>query len=170
MINIVEDFYGKYKELLTKLQTNNEVSLHVWAHEYFRRVLVIIIANHLENEVKTIVKEFSKCRSGSELISSFIEKSMERQYSTYFDWDANNANKFFAYFGVVFKQEASKDVRENNELEEGIKAFLEIGDARNTLAHERLHIANIGNKTAEEFYAAFKKATVFIEYLRKKLK
>jgi len=170
MTNIVDAFYSKYEELLTHLQANKEVSLLVWAQEYFRRILVLIMANHLESEIKATLIEFSKQKSGSELISSFMEKSMNRQYNAYFDWDKNNVNKFFSFFGDTFKQDANKDVQSNDDLEEGIKAFLEIGNTRNTLAHERLHLADIGNKTAEEFYIAFKKAMVFVEYLKTKLK
>jgi hypothetical protein len=170
MINIVDDFYSKYEELLTHLLDNGEASLRIWAHENFRKVLVLIMANHLENEIRTILKEFSKQKSGSELVSSFVQKSMERQYHTYFDWEGNNANRFFALFGDTFKQEACKDVHSDIKLEEGIKAFLEIGNARNILIHERFHIADIGNKTAKEFYEAFKKAMVFVEYLKMKLK
>src|SRR4030042_1719481 len=139
MSTIVDNFFSKYEELPTHLQASNEVSLRVWAHENFRRILVLIMANHLENEIKATLKEFSKQKSGSELVSSFIEKSMERQYNNYFDWDRSNANRFFSFFGDAFRQEADKDVHSNEKLEEGIKAFLEIGNARNTLAHERLH-------------------------------
>ena len=170
MTSIVDDFYVKYEELLTHLQDNKDVSLQIWAHENFRRVLVLIMANDLENEVKTTLKEFSKRKSGSDLVSSFIEKSMERQYHTYFNWEGNNANQFFAFFGDTFKQEAIKDVRSNNELEDGIRAFLEIGNTRNTLMHKRILLVDLGNKTAEEFYKSFKKALVFLEYLKMKLK
>jgi membrane-bound lytic murein transglycosylase len=170
MTNIVDDFYGKYEELLTHLLDNEEASLHIWAHENFRKVLVLIMANHLENEIRTILQEFSEQKSGSELVSSFIQKSMERQYHTYFDWEKSNANKFFAFFGDAFQQEAKKDVLADDKLAEGIKVFLEIGNTRNTLIHERFHVADIGNKTAKEFYEAFKKAMVFVEYLKMKLK
>jgi membrane-bound lytic murein transglycosylase len=170
MTNIVDDFYSKYEELLTNLLDNDKTSLHIWAHENFRKVLVLIMANHLENEIRTILQEFSKQKSGSELVSSFIRKSMERQYHTYFDWEGSNANRFFALFGDTFRQEAGKDVHSDTKLEEGIKAFLEIGNTRNTLIHKRFHLADIGNKTAKEFYEAFEKAMIFVEYLKTKLK
>ncbi len=169
MTNIVDDFYVKYEELLTHLQANKDVSLQIWAHENFRRVLVLIMANYLENEIGTALNEFSKQKSGSDLVSSFIEKSMEGRYHTYFNWEGNNANSFFAFFGDTFKKEAGNDVRSNNKLDEGIKAFLEIGRTRNILIHERFHFAEIGDKTAEEFYKSFKKALVFVEYLRARL-
>lgn len=170
MTNNVDDFYVKYEELLARLQAPEDASLRVWAHENFRRVLVLIMANHLENELRTILEEFFKRNSRSDLVSSFIEKSMERQYHTYFDWEGSNANHFFAFFGETFKQEAIQDVRSKNELDDGIKAFLEIGNTRNTLIHERFFIVDLGNKTAEEFYKSFKKALGFMEYLKMKLK
>ena len=77
MTNIVDDSYVNYQELLMKLQVSTDLSLQIWAGDHFRRVLVLIMANHLENEVKTILIEFSKRKSGSELVSSFVEKSME---------------------------------------------------------------------------------------------
>lgn len=151
------------------LQAAKDVSLRIWAGDHFRRVLVLIMANYLENEVKTILIEFSKLKSGSDLVSSFVEKSMKGKFHTYFKWKGNNANIFFALFGDTFKAEAIKDVDSTNDLEEGIKAFLEIGYTRNVLIHERLHLAKIGDKTTEEFYESFKKAVVFVEYIKKKL-
>lgn len=168
MSNIVDEFYLNYEELLKQIQVS-DISLRNWAHENFRRVLVLLMANYLENEIRTNLKNFSRQKSGSDLVSSFIEKSMERQYYTYFDWESGNANRFFAFFGDAFKQEVSKEIRTNAELDEGIKAFLEIGNTRNILMHERLHAVDIGNKTAEEFYNSFKKALLFVEYLRMKL-
>jgi hypothetical protein len=71
-------------------------------------------------------------------------------------------------FGERFKREALQDVASNDKLEEGIVAFLEIGNTRNILIHENLHVVDIGNKTAKEFYESFKSATLFIDYLTKK--
>ena len=167
MGNIVDDFYSNYEELSAEIETK-KASLRIWVNESYRRVLVLTIANHLETEVRALIQELIKKRSGSELVYSFLSISMERQYHTYFDWEARNANKFFSLFGERFKNEAVKDVASDDKLEEGILAFLEIGNTRNILMHENLHIVDIGNKTAKEFYESFKAATVFIDYLAKK--
>jgi len=166
----VDDFYANYGELLAHIPTDKELSLGNWAHETFRRVLVLIMANHLENEVKTTLTEFSKNKSGNNLVCSFVEKSMEGRYHQFFEWKGNNANSFFALFGDNFKKQAGNDVSSNNDLAEGIKAFLEIGRTRNILVHERFQFIPIGNRTAEEFYDLFKKALVFVDYLKMKLK
>jgi membrane-bound lytic murein transglycosylase len=165
MTNAVDDLYLRYEELLEHIPTS-DVSLQNWAHENFRRVLVLTMANHLENETRTILVEFARKKSGSDLVCSFMKNSMERQYHTYFEWKGNNANKFFAFFGDTFKKEVTKDIASKDDVSEGMRAFLEIGRTRNILMHERLHAVNIGNKTAKEFYDSFKKALVFVDYLR----
>ena len=168
MSNIVDEFYSNYVELLAEIERTKKVSLQVWVNENFRRVLVLTMANYLENEVRALIQELTKKKSGSEIVYSFLCNSMERQYHTYFDWKSRNANKFFSLFGEPFKREAANDVASDENLEEGIVAFLEIGNTRNILIHENLHVVDIGNKTAKEFYESFKKALLFIDYLAKK--
>lgn len=168
MSNIVDDFYSNYEELLAEIKATKKASLQVWINESFRRVLVLTMANYLENEVRAIIQGLTKRKSGSELIHSFLLSSMDRQYHTYFDWNSRNANKFFSLFGERFKKDAIKDVTSNDKLEEGIIAFLEIGSTRNMLIHENLYGVDIGNKTAKEFYESFKRAILFIDYLKKK--
>jgi hypothetical protein len=167
MSNNVETFYSNYQEISSAL-TDQQASLMVWLNESFRRILVLTMANHLENKIKALIKDFVEKKSSSELVSSFLSSSMERQYHTYFNWESRNANKFFSLFGERFKDEMKKDVESVDNLEEGIIAFLEIGNTRNILMHEDLLIVNIVNKTPEEFYKSFKSATFFIDYLTKK--
>jgi len=168
MGNIVDDFYSNYEELTAEIEITEKASLRVWVNESFRRVLVLIMANYLENEVRALIQRLIRKKSGSELVYSFLSNSMERQYHTYFDWEKRNANRFFSLFGERFKNEAVKDVASNDKLEEGIVAFLEIGNTRNILMHENLYGVDIGNKTAKEFYESFKNATLFTDYLAKK--
>jgi hypothetical protein len=169
MTNVVDEFYQNYIEFLRQIQNGQNPSLVVWAHENFRRMLIVAMANYLENEMRAIMKDYWQRKSANDLIHSFLLNSMERQYHTYFDWEGKNAHRFFALFGDNFKQEAIRDVEGNDALKEGIREFLEIGRRRNLLVHERLHQVDIGNKTAEEFYGSFQKALVFIDYIKTKL-
>lgn len=166
--NIVEDFYSNYNDLLNLLEAKEELSLYVWFHENFNKIFVIVIANYFENEIKVTLKYFAQTKSRSPLIASFLEKSMERQFHTYFDWDKKNANKFFSLFGEDFRRTAINDVNSNGDLDDGIKAFIEIVDTRNMLSHEKLLESDL-TKTAEDFYKLYKKALVFIEYVKNKL-
>ena len=47
-----------------------------------------------------------------------------------------NANSFFRAFGNNFQSFMAERVRSTAELEESIRAFLEIGKLRNQLVHE----------------------------------
>jgi hypothetical protein len=168
MSNVVDDFYSNYEQLSALIEGTNQISLRVWVNESFRRVLVLTMANYLETKVKTLIQELCRKKTGSELVFSFLANSMERQYHTYFDWEKRNANKFFSLFGKRFKDEMVKEVESSEKLDEGIVAFLEIGNTRNILMHEDLFFVDIGNKTTKEFYESFKSATFFVDYLVKK--
>jgi hypothetical protein len=80
-----------------------------------------------------------------------------------------NANNFFRLFGESFKNFIKTEVQNNITLEESIKAFLEIGNDRNRLIH-----GNYGNfsleKTAEEIFRSYRKASFFIEIFPHKLR
>lgn len=168
MTNIVDDFYAKYNELLNFIPSK-ELSLQNWAHEVFRRVLVLTMANYLENEITNLLREFSRTKSGNEFLHSFVNnKAIERQYHTFFNWKEHNANPFFSLFGEDFRKQAASEVNSNDILDQAVKAFLEIGKTRNILIHESLHVVEIGNKTAKEFYDLFNKSLKFIAFLRTK--
>jgi hypothetical protein len=166
---IVDDFYESNKRLLDKLQADREISLQVWASQYLSRFFVLIAANYYETELTETVVSFIHSSSNNPLVVSFLEKSMERQYHTYFDWDSSNANQFFSKFGEEFKKEAAKEVKLDPRLDEAVKAFLELGRTRNELSHEKMHEVNLP-KTGQEYYDLHKKAIIFIDYVKRKLK
>ena len=60
------------------------------------------------------------------------------------------------------------DVSSTNDLEQGIKAFLEIGDLRNTMVHEDF-VSFYFNKTAEEVFQLYLNSQSFVKYLSEKL-
>lgn len=165
---IVDDFYESNKRLLDKLRTDREISLEVWASRYLTRFFVLIAANYHETELTEAITSFVHTGSNNPLVVSFLEKSMERQYHTYFDWDNGNANQFFSRFGKEFKKEAVKDVELDPKLNEAIKAFLELGRTRNELSHEKMHEVDLP-KTTEEYYDLHKKAIIFVDYVKRKL-
>jgi hypothetical protein len=166
---IVDDFYESNKRLQEKLQTDGEISLQVWASQYLRRFFILIAANYYETELTGAIASFVNSSSNNPLVVSFIEKSMDRQYHTYFDWKGSIANQFFSKFGKEFKKKAAEEVDLYPRLDEAIKAFLELGRARNELSHERMHEVSLP-KTNEEYYNLHKKAMIFIYYVKRKLR
>ena len=168
--DIVGTRYKEFKEMIDYLETNKEISLKIVADDNLKKVLLLSAASYFEDEIKDIILSFVDENSNdNSMIKSFVKnKAVERQYHRYFDWSAKNANKFFSLFGEEFKKRASGDVKDNSELEESIRAFLEIGNLRNELVHGNFAVFPI-EKTVEEIYELYRSAHQFIDYLSSKL-
>ena len=81
-----------------------------------------------------IEQAFLNGTNGSDTLTSFVRKmAIERRYHQWFDWTANNANKFFATFGTTFRQFMAERVRADATLADSIRAFLELGNLRGCL-------------------------------------
>jgi hypothetical protein len=168
MPSVVDEFVVNNKELIGRINVEREPTLVVWANDCFRRFLFLVSANYFETEIKNILLTLVRTKAGSPLVTSFLEKSMERRYHDWFAWEGNNANRFFSMFGPQFKTQAEAEVDALPELETAIRSFMEIGRTRNILVHEQL-LANPVDKTADEVYELHNKALPFLEYLKRKL-
>ncbi len=167
---IIDKIYEDYLELFKYLENNKEISLRNDADNNFKKVLVLSTASYFEHEITQILLRFiSKYSNNNSKIYSFTKrKAIDRQYHTYFDWDAKNANKFFSLFGDDFKGIIENDLKSNEWLERSIKDFIRIGSTRNELAHE--NFANFTlDMTSKDVYELYNSAKLFIEYLTEKL-
>jgi hypothetical protein len=167
---IVDKIYNDFKGLLQYLEQNQQVSMINDADNNFKKVLLLSAASYFEHEITEILIKFVKIKSNdNKEIYSFIKiKGIDRKYYTYFSWEKKNANQFFALFGEEFKQEIINKINSESELEDSIKAFLEIGRLRNELVHENFASYPL-DKTAEEIYGQYKQSLPFIELLSIKL-
>jgi hypothetical protein len=168
---VIDVMYEDFSGLLALLQQAGEVSLQSIVDSTFKKTLALSAASFFEDEIRRILLETLSDRSGNdELVRNFLKnKAIERQYHTYFQWRGNNANSFFGLFGEAFRDSAVQDVRNDASLADAIKAFLELGDTRNELAH--LNFANFAlDMTAEEVYRKYQTAYRFVDYLESKLK
>ena len=90
-------------------------------------------------------------------------KVIVRQYHSLFDWNSNNANKFFSLFGADFKEFVTSRL-EGESMQEAVSAFMEIGRERNRLVH-----GDFGSfpmeKTADEVYELYQEGVRFVESL-----
>ena len=168
--DIVGTRYKEFKEMIDYLETNKEISLKIVADDNLKKVLLLSAASYFEDEIKDIILSFvEKNSDNNPMIKSFVKnKAVERQYHTYFDWSARNANRFFSLFGEEFKNCAEGDVKDDSDLKESIRSFLEIGNLRNELIHGNFAVFPI-EKTVEEIYELYRLAHKFIEYLSSKL-
>jgi hypothetical protein len=99
----------------------------------------------------------------SRLVASFVKnKAIARQYHTWFQWDATNANQFFGLFGPDFRTDMIEWARNSDHLRTAIEAFMELGAERNKLVHQDYASFSL-DKTLEEIYALYKAALRFVE-------
>ena len=167
---IIDSLYDEFRDILKFLDDSKEISLRSTVDNTFKKTLALSAASYFEDEIRKLLLQFVDEKSNSNsLLTNFVKnKAIVRQYHTFFNWTGKNANSFFSLFGDEFKQSAIDDVNSNEELEQAIKDFLDLGNTRNELAH--LNFANIElNKTAEEVYIQFQQGLKFINYIETKL-
>ena len=103
--------------------------------------------------------------SGSSLVENFVRnRAVARQYHTWFQWEANNANQFFGLFGSNFREYMTGQVKALPDMRSAVSAFLQIGSERNRLVHQDYATFQM-EKTLEEIYALYKEARRFVEAL-----
>jgi hypothetical protein len=93
------------------------------------------------------------------------KKFLARQYHTYFDWDKTNANSFFGLFGSAFVEKAKQQVRQNPQLEQAVRDFLELGNLRNRLVHLDYVTFDV-DKSPEDIMRLYRSAVGFVEFIR----
>jgi len=180
MSNPVEQLRDEYKAIESYLFEHTEVSLVNDLNKHLRKILILSAGSYFEEKITTILLDFAKAISNEdERIVHFLKKqALNLKYHTLFNWGekdkpenpGKNANSFFSLFGEKFKNEVANDVNKEKELDESIKAFIEIGHLRNILVHSNFAEYVYEQKTHDEIFALFQKAEIFLVYLVKKLK
>jgi hypothetical protein len=164
---IIDKIYEDYLGLSNYLETNKEISLLNDADNNFKKILLLSAASFFEHEIIQILLEFvnNSANNNPKIYSFAKKKAVDRQYHTYFNWDANKgANQFFSLFGEDLKKNIEKDLKSDETLERAVRDFLEIGSTRNKLVHE--NFANFTlDKTAREIYELYRSASIFVDYL-----
>lgn len=133
--DLIEQNILEYKELEKYLTEKSELTFLVSIQIFALKSILLSIASLYETEIIKVIHEILET-SKSEILYHFINrKALERQYFQLFDWDGNNANKFYSYFGKDFLEYAKKCTREDDEINESTKNFIELGGMRNQLVH-----------------------------------
>jgi len=177
-MNIVEIIDSELQEVKEYLMKSEQPSMAANLEKYMAKYYALSMASYFEKEVQDIIIKFVEIRSNSsnELLSFVKKKAISLQYHTYFGWGekdqidkpGKNANAFFSMFGESFKALIESDIRKDAELDNAIKAFLEIGHIRNILVHSNFAAFSFDGKNTTELIDIFVKASTFIDYLRKK--
>lgn len=153
------------RDLVKFLVDKGEVTFASNVSDNFKRTLVLAIASFFEYEISEIIIKAAQAHSqDSQFIESLIRnKVLARQYHTFFDWDRENANKFYSMFGDVIKDRVK--IIATPEVLEGTKNFLDLGRTRNSLVHGNFASYEI-NKTVEDIMLQFSSACKFVEFAR----
>jgi hypothetical protein len=160
----VDAMFLSYKDMMAILSERGELTLINAMEDQFRKAMLLSAASLFEHELRVVVARFAEEQSGNSLIVSLIKsKVIERQYHTWFDWGAKNANAFFSMFGNDFSVFMKKQTLDK-ELDGSIKSFLELGQERNRLVHQN-YGSFVLEKTVDEIYVLFKIAKKFVDDL-----
>ncbi len=168
---IIDRLYSDNQELIEYLLRQGEISFQSNVYNNFRKTLLLSVASYFEDTLtKSIINFVEEQVGATSPLSYFIQsKAIKRQYHTYFDWNAKNANQFFGLFGPEFRKFMSDQGKADAQLEAAIAAFLELGQTRNELVHQNFAAFTM-EKTAEEIYQLYQQALFFVEAFPEKLR
>ena len=164
--DIVEQTYDEVRAALDTLYNYHEPSSYSSVSLHLRKVLILSGASYFESRLQEAVRAFCKqvTHNNPQIISLVDEKAISRQYHSWFDWNAKNANRFLSMFGRYFKDIATSEIANNDELENAVTSFLELGSLRNNLAHRNFATYSL-EKTPDEIMATYRQARKFVEYV-----
>lgn len=166
----IERLVEDNRTLVDYLRAQGEISFASTVEDNFRKMLLLACASYFEHRLTQDLEAFFKENIGdSSPILNFIRnKAMKRQYHTFFDWNATNANQFFGLFGSDFQRQMKDAVDTDEQLSSAIKAFIRIGQDRNRLVHNNF-ATQVLESSSEEIYAQYKQALYFLQVFPKKL-
>lgn len=161
----IKSLYNEYCEFYDFLMSNKQISFGLYINDIYKKALLLSAASYFESVITRTIYKFvsSKAHNNPEIIAFVDNKALKRQYHTFFDWDGNNANRFFGLFGSEFSQRAREEIKAKK-LEESEAAFLSIGRERNQLVHQNYIEVQI-NATFKEIYIKYEKACHFVELI-----
>jgi hypothetical protein len=170
MLTIIDLQYESGNTLVDYLKNQQELTFYSEAENNFRKTILLSAASFFEKEISETVIQFAESHTNNnQLIISLIkQKAISRQYHTYFNWDSANANTFFGLFGDEFKFKMIKKVKDDENLDKAIKAFIEIGRERNKMVHQNFAEIII-DKTATEIYKLYQISLYFISTIKSEL-
>ncbi len=161
---VVDELHENFAGLLSVLDEAGEVSLRAVADENFRKSLLLASASYFERRMTETVMSFVEhATNGNVLVASLVrKKAVSRQYHTWFEWNGRNANSFFGLFGNDFRDFMKQRIKDDDQLDDSVRAFLELGGERNRLVHEDFGAFTL-EKTTEEIHALYSRTMRFVD-------
>jgi len=163
---IVDRIYSDYLGLRQYLEGNGELSHVQLVVDAFRRNLVISAASLFEQLLKDAIIDLSRTRTdGDAAIMCLVRVGVvDRGFHLMFSWKDRSPNSFFAYFGDPLGSAMRKDCANDPKLRDAGRAFLELGQLRNSMVHTNFAMFAFDD-SPEEAYAKYLEAKLFVDYI-----
>lgn len=157
---VVQKLYEDYENNYKYLFDSGEISIATDYKNQFSKIILLSAASFFEERILDLIK-MELNPSGCELTNEFIKnKGLARQYHTLFDWDSENANRFFSLFGDKFKEFMKKKIDSDISIKLAINDFIKLGGLRNKLVHQNYAVFVL-DMTVEEIYSKYSNATKY---------
>ena len=165
-MSIIDKIYAEHQALEHYLTENAQPSFGQAVADDFRKLLALSVASFFEHTLTEAILNFCTVKAAGDpgLVCFVRMKAVERQYSTYFQWDQKTPNSFCSLFGEPLGASMKNDVKNKPELKAACAAFLELGALRNRLVHQNFASFPF-EKTAEEVYEEYKSGSKFVDYI-----
>ena len=162
----IKNQYEDSKDLYEYLLEKKEISFASYIDDVYKNVLVLSAASYFESKISELISGYAEkaCGTDKRIVHLVKSKAVERQYHTLFDWDSGNTNKFWKFFGEETKNDVRIKIKNDEQLQEAEKSFLELGQQRNLLVHKNFAETDV-NTTVEEIYNKYCKACIFISLI-----
>ena len=167
--NRIDELWSDHRELVTYLQADNQLQLISRVEETFSKTLMIAAASYFEVQLtQAIVRLYIESTQGAEVLAQFVRKqAIGRRFAQLFQWgnetrSGRNANSFYSLFGADFGDYMKMKVQGDQNLDDSVKAFLEIGNLRNQMVHGNYADFQL-NKTVDDVYGLYQVATKFVD-------
>lgn len=177
-MGIIETLNSDMTEVRSFLLQSSQLSMLANIEKNLAKLYALSMASFFEKEIQNILISYiSRVTNNSSHIESFVrKKAISMQYHTFFYWGekdqigkpGKNANAFFSLFGEDIKAAIELDIKNNTDLDQAVRAFLEIGHIRNILVHSNFAAYNFDTKTTDELFVLFEKAKAFLTYTKQK--
>ena len=161
----IERLCEEHDELIKHLLETGKITWKSRADDQFAKTLLLAVASRFEARLTAcVVETFESATGGSDALVSFVQKqAVERRYHTWFSWrDAKNANSFFRSFSEEFKNAMEAKVKNDPDIDDAVKAFLELGRLRNELVHEDYATFSM-QKTPGDVLERYRAAARFVD-------
>ena len=165
----ISDIIVLHKGVISVLIEHGNAEDVFLANDIFRKFLTVSAASCLEEEAKKTIRELVREISGGTggLLRNFVDRGvLKRSYHTLFDWERDNANHFYAFFGSAFRKFMLEKEGENEDFANAAKCFVHLGRERNKLVHNNLAAADF-EWTEDDVEKRFRQAETFLpKFLR----